>query len=124
MTSKSSIGKEISKCKICGDIVKLSTEHIPPRAALNNKPIKLLKPDESIKLLTRNKLPWDQNDLGYKIIQKWMTLESLCIKCNNFTGRKYGNSYKDLVLSISDIFWWRKLNQKIILKLNMKDLNT
>lgn len=97
------------KCKICGEFLEMTKEHIPPKSALNKGKIKLLDPSETTKLLTRDKLPWEQDDLKYKISQNGMHLQTLCKKCNNLTGRNYGNSYKDFVLSIAHIIQEKKI---------------
>lgn len=97
------------KCKICGEILEMTKEHIPPKSALNKGKIKLLDPSETTKLLTRDKLPWEQDDLKYSISQNGMQLQTLCKKCNNLTGRNYGNSYKDFVLSIAHIIQEKKI---------------
>ena len=99
----------IGKCKICDELLEMTKEHIPPKSALNTGIIKILDPNETTKLLTRDKLPWDQADLKYTIKQNGMVLETLCEKCNNLTGRYYGNAYKEFVLSIANIIYNEQL---------------
>lgn len=101
------------KCKICGEFLELTKEHIPPKSALNKGKIKLLDPSETTKLLTRDKLPWEQDDLKYTIRQNGMHLQTLCKKCNNLTGRNYGSAYKDFVLSIAHIIQEKKITTGI-----------
>lgn len=85
---------EFGKCSLCGKERKLTFEHIPPRSAFNNTPI---KPVNGIDVLKDNgRMPWDISGLKYENQQKGFGLYSLCQQCNNTTGRLYGNSYADL----------------------------
>lgn len=93
----------VGECKICGLIKELTKEHIPPKSAMNSGKIKLINPDETVKLLTGNKPPWEKDDLKYSISQNGLIKNTLCKKCNNFTGRNYVDFYKNFVLSVNDI---------------------
>lgn len=103
----------IGKCKICGEFLEMTKEHIPPKSALNKGRIKLLDPSETTKLLTRDELPWEQDDLKYTINQNGMHLQTLCKKCNNLTGRNYGSSYKDFVLSLAHIIHEKEITSGV-----------
>jgi hypothetical protein len=80
--------KIFGTCHICGNYRELSFEHVPPRAAFNDKrTIKVtfedaigLGPDEIVKG------PIRQRGLGDY---------TLCIKCNNDTGAWYGGKFVD-----------------------------
>jgi len=111
------------KCKICGEFLELTKEHIPPKSALNKGKIKLLNPSETTRLLTRNKLPWDQSELKYTISQNGMHLKTLCKKCNNQTGQYYGNSYKDFVLSLAQIIQEKKITAGVGIKIKYNRFN-
>lgn len=75
-------------CRICGTKGKLSFEHVPPKAAFNNRrsvrvsfeTALALGPDEPVKG------PIQQGGIGY---------HSLCPKCNNLTGKWYGKYFVD-----------------------------
>ncbi len=79
----SSKKKVYGKCHICGNFRELSFEHVPPRAAFNDRPVIKatfeqvigLGPDEIIKG------PLQQRGVG---------AHTLCVKCNNDTGAWYG----------------------------------
>lgn len=75
-------------CRICGLDGPLSFEHIPPRAAFNERPVIVLKFEDTLKLGPNmvGKGPIQQRGMGYY---------TLCEKCNNNTGRWYGNQFVD-----------------------------
>lgn len=92
--------KQNSKCHICGNVTKLSYEHIPPRESYNSHNRleygieELLKNDNLI--LTNNGARWkhqSQNGFG-----KY----SLCSSCNNNTGSWYGEDYNKFTGTISN----------------------
>lgn len=74
------------KCCLCGIEGSLSFEHIPPRAAFNDRPVIRscfenllgLGPDEPIRGRTQ---------------QRGMGDYTLCSRCNNNTGQWYGSSF-------------------------------
>lgn len=76
------------KCHICGLSTKLSFEHVPPRAAFNDRQV-LYK--EVMKLI--NHFP--EEIKGGRISQKGMGGYTLCPKCNNNTGKWYGSAFAD-----------------------------
>lgn len=75
MSKKTRIGK----CHLCGNIGKLSFEHVPPESAFNDKPV-IIQPFEGGK---------------GRIQQRGMGDYTLCIPCNNNTGSWYGSDFVD-----------------------------
>ena len=82
----------IGKCALCGKIERLTFEHIPPQSAYNAKPAKPVS--GKALLLKKDGLPWELDGLKYENQQSGMGLYSLCKKCNNITGRWYGDAYR------------------------------
>ena len=95
MLTEANKNKSCDICALCGKKRKLTFEHIPPRAALNNKPVKVVTGEALINQIgDSNKLPWDMNGVQYTINQKGSGRYSLCEECNNKTGHWYGAEYK------------------------------
>src|SRR5271169_3325723 len=76
-------------CHICGRYGALSFEHVPPRAAFNNYPVKVGRFEDAINLG-----PDDEPTAGH-IQQQGMGSYTLCAKCNNNTGSWYGKQFLD-----------------------------
>lgn len=84
---------EHGRCRLCGEIKKLSFEHIPPRSSFNKNTVYHIS---SIKdslesgdfLNPKIKGTTKQGGTGNN---------SLCIDCNNFLGRTYVDSYNGWV---------------------------
>ena len=90
MLTEANKNKSCDICALCGKKRKLTFEHIPPRAALNNKPVKVVTGEALINQIgDSNKLPWDMNGVQYTINQKGSGRYSLCEECNNKTGHWY-----------------------------------
>ena len=85
--------KKLDRCVLCGKYTALTFEHIPPRKALNNTPIRSYNVFDV--MVDGEKMPWDFNGRKYKIMQKGMGLSTLCEKCNNNTGSWYAKDYGD-----------------------------
>lgn len=83
--------KVMGECHICGAITELTFEHVPPRAAFNDRPVvntpfeRLLKA-EDLDDLVKLKGPQSQKGAGGY---------TLCASCNNDTGAWYGNAFVD-----------------------------
>ena len=75
-------------CRICGNFGPLSFEHIPPRAAFNNRPVMVANLDVAMKLGP------DEIAKG-PIQQRGMGAYTLCYRCNNDTGGWYGKRFVD-----------------------------
>lgn len=76
-------------CRICRAVTQLSFEHVPPRAAFNDRPLLLAH----IKQVIRGSANLDS--LSGKIHQKGAGRYTLCERCNNLTGHWYGAAYVD-----------------------------
>lgn len=80
--------KILGTCHLCGSFGELTFEHVPPRAAFNNRPVIHLTHDDAFKLRP------EQVPKG-PIQQRGMGSYSLCAPCNNKTGQWYGSSFVD-----------------------------
>jgi hypothetical protein len=75
-------------CHLCGQFGPLSYEHVPPRAAFNDRPIVLHKIENILNHNPREPLP-----RGGTIQQRGAGGYTLCGRCNNKTGRWYGSRF-------------------------------
>jgi hypothetical protein len=80
--------RPMGTCHICGTHGELSYEHIPPRAAFNDRRVVTVRFEEAIDLGP------DEFPQG-KIKQRGVGGYTLCEKCNNDTGAWYGNAFVD-----------------------------
>lgn len=88
------MGKHYGRCALCGQDGELTFEHIPPRKAFNWSPQRAISGDVWLKSASDPKRkPWDIKGLYYNNHQRGLGVHSLCQKCNNFTGARYGNEY-------------------------------
>lgn len=78
------------KCCICGVVGRLTFEHVPPRAAFNDK--RVFEADIA-SLIADKWSPGAKVDGRYK--QAGAGKYSLCEKCNSDTGSWYGTPYVD-----------------------------
>lgn len=76
-------------CHLCLTEGPLSFEHIPPRSAFNDQPVHVKEFDD---LVVGNRIV-DNGKPGRKQ-QRGAGKFSLCAKCNNETGKLYGDAYK------------------------------
>lgn len=83
-------------CHICGEYCELSFEHVPPRAAFNNRRVVKVKLEEVISLGPDAKV-------NGPIQQKGAGSYALCHKCNNLTGHWYGRRFVDWCYQGMDI---------------------
>lgn len=92
-------------CHICQEYKDLTFEHIPPHKAFNYISARSIEGDEVLKLMTdENRMPWETTGLKYKSKQRGMGMHSLCQKCNNLTGKYYGNEYIKFANTIHLLF--------------------
>jgi hypothetical protein len=80
-------------CWLCNKYGKLTKEHIPPESAFNDCPLVLMKINERSRTME-----WEPKT-SY---QKGLCFRSLCEKCNNRWGSKYGGAYVDLVKRVAE----------------------
>lgn len=80
--------KVVGTCHICGFYGELTFEHVPPRAAFNNRPVVALSHDQVFELRPEDapKGPIQQRGMGSY---------TLCASCNNKTGHWYGKNFVD-----------------------------
>ena len=83
--------KPFGKCALCGKECELTFEHIPPRAAFNNNPAKMINGETLLQI--GNRLPWELKGLPYTNQQKGFGKYTLCSTCNNNTGSWYADAY-------------------------------
>jgi hypothetical protein len=78
----------LGNCHLCGTYGNLTFEHVPPRAAFNDKPVIALSFDDAFELRPEDapKGPVQQRGMGK---------HTLCADCNNKTGHWYGGSFVD-----------------------------
>jgi hypothetical protein len=79
----------VGNCRICGAYGPLSFEHVPPRSAFNSRPI-LRATIEEIE-----RAEFDVQNVRGKIHQRGSGGHTLCIDCNQKTGRWYGAAFAD-----------------------------
>lgn len=95
------LDKRIGVCHICGQRDRLTYEHVPPKAALNNQSAKLFSGEVILNSAKNtNTLPWETQGLRYIKFQQGKGFYSLCTSCNNLTGHWYGPAYTDFTWGI------------------------
>lgn len=82
--------KVTGTCHLCGNYGPLSFEHVPPRAAFNDRPVVRYRAEEVFNLG-----PDDKPAGGGTIQQKGSGAYTLCGRCNNVTGSWYGRHFVD-----------------------------
>ena len=93
------------KCHICQRETELTFEHIPPNKAFNYQRAKVINGEELMKTICdKNRLPWDYSGLQYVQEQRGVGMYSLCSKCNNLTGKYYGNEYIKFANTVDRLF--------------------
>jgi len=81
----------VGQCCICGATAELTFEHIPPRAAFNDK--RVFEADIQA-LIDEKWMPTGAPEKG-RVQQQGVGRHSLCGPCNSKTGSWYGSSYVD-----------------------------
>jgi hypothetical protein len=76
------------ECSVCGNIGRLSYEHIPPRSAFNNKPIQI---QNHINLFEKESFLFGKGTR----LNKGLGAYTLCEPCNNNSGEWYAKDYAD-----------------------------
>lgn len=79
--------KRFGTCRICGDLGKLTYEHVPPRAAINDFRQKEYEYFQGNELI-------NNKESGHKSKQKGSGDYYLCPRCNNDTGAYYGDAFQ------------------------------
>ena len=87
----------VGTCHICGVHAKLSFEHVPPRAAFNDRPIVQASIEKLIK---------KERNLDYlkgKTYQRGAGGYTLCEQCNSLTGGWYGSAFVDWTYQVAQV---------------------
>ena len=92
----------VGKCRLCGDHTKLSFEHVPPKAAFNDRPVVNASIEKLIKKDT------DLDNFSGKTLQRGAGSYTLCEKCNSLTGARYGSAYVDWIYQVSIVLLFSK----------------
>lgn len=83
-------------CHICGQYGPLSLEHVPPRAAFNDRRVVVVRFDRAIRLGPDEKIKGP-------VQQRGMGRHTLCERCNSITGHWYGGRFVDWCYQGMDI---------------------
>lgn len=108
------------KCALCGKEGKLTFEHVPPRAAFNSYPQKVISGKSAIESINDSRLPWDITGLKYQNQQAGMGAYTLCESCNNLTGTYYGSDYVRFSQGIHSVIQSEKPVPGEVLQINAK----
>ncbi len=87
--------KHTGQCHICGVYGELSYEHVPPQSAFNDRRIWVARGEQLFEGGEPEKLKREQ-------LQSGAGGYTLCVKCNNDTGR-YGRAYADWACQAMEI---------------------
>lgn len=91
----------IKKCAICRKEKEMTFEHIPPKSAGNNRPVKQY--DGVASLTSLEIKPWEFEKMKWnQIKQKGQGYLHLCKECNNFLGLHYVNKYIDFINQLNN----------------------
>ena len=117
-------------CALCQEEKVLTFEHVPPRAAFNNKPLFVKKAEHLFPL------PVEEGKINYSYGKRHLSnrgfgYERLCKECNNNTGARYANDYVEfakqgmiILQSIKDKKEVDTVSETVVkFKLKIKPLN-
>ena len=82
--------KRFGRCRICNTFKQLTKEHVPPKKAFNNQAYLKHYADETEKA---GRINWEFSEENTNGIYVF----TLCEKCNNQTGHRYGSDYVNFV---------------------------
>lgn len=80
--------RRIGRCRLCGEVKRLTKEHIPPKGAGNIRTAPTHTLTEWLERQDLETMP------GGKIEQGGVWGYTLCRECNSLTGQKYGAEYQ------------------------------
>lgn len=89
-------------CHLCGEYTKLSFEHVPPKAAFNDRPVV----NANIEMLIKKEA--DLDSFTGKTNQRGAGGYTLCEKCNSLTGTWYGPAYVEWIYQVSRVLLFSK----------------
>lgn len=92
----------IGQCRLCGKVLPLTFEHVPPHGAGNSGKVRQVTGGDLLQSLRngRDQMPWDMTGLHSRESQKGKGGYYLCQACNNNTGKWYATEYVKFVNGI------------------------
>jgi len=87
----------VGTCHLCGDYTKLSFEHVPPRAAFNDRPIV----EATMEFLLRRQK--DLDNVTGTTSQRGAGGYTLCERCNNSTGAWYSPAFVEWTYQVGTV---------------------
>ena len=98
--------KRYGRCRICLKFKELTKEHVPPERAFNDQAYYLHYVDEMDKA---DRIQWESREENTNGIY----LFTLCSKCNNQTGYRYGRDYVGFVRTVEPFVRPENANQTV-----------
>lgn len=94
--------RPIGRCRLCGKVLPLTFEHVPPHGAGNSGKVREVTGENLIQSLRDDidHMPWDISDCRSKERQNGKGGYYLCQTCNNNTGQWYAAEYVKFVRGI------------------------
>ncbi len=93
--------RPIGRCRLCGRVLPLTFEHVPPEGSGNNSKVRHITGDNVIQSLGNDDgVPWDLSKYRSRESQKGRGGYFLCQSCNNNTGKWYAKEYVKFVRGI------------------------
>lgn len=87
-------------CKLCGRFSILTYEHVPPRCAFNDTPVRMVNGSDYLKNINSYDLPWDFSRLRGKVSQRGKGGYYLCSSCNAQTGAWYVPFFEQFIRGV------------------------
>jgi len=107
-------------CHICGEVKKLTYEHIPPRATGNSTRTKSY---DGIAMARVGRLELkDVEGLRGNIQQQGAGAYTLCADCNSYTGSHYAEHYSHAIIAAHRLFQSFSDTQGNVISFESKDL--
>ena len=87
--------RPVGRCRLCGKVLPLTFEHVPPHEAGNSRKVRQVSGDSWLQTLgvDRDQMPWDFSGIHSKESQRGKGGYYLCQSCNNNTGKWYAAEY-------------------------------
>lgn len=90
--------RRTGRCRICGQTRDLTREHVPPRSAYNREPGRAHTILEWLRRTAAGALP------GGILRQGGTWGYTLCKPCNDLTGHRYADEYRELAMTVVRMF--------------------
>lgn len=88
-------------CHICGELEKLTFEHVPPRSLGNDRPRNSYS---VVEMLKQGRAIEDTEGIYAKIQQQGSGGHTLCQRCNSYLGSNYVPAYNQFILNTVGTF--------------------